>query len=262
MLLAQLAPVSGGCEQNLARVVETIRSHQEANLAIFPELFLSGYVLDALDEVAVLTTGAEIEAVREAAAAVSTAVVLGFAEACDGAVANSVACIDRDGELVAVYRKVHLFGREREAFVSGSEAVVAELCGIPVGIMICFDVEFPELARSLARAGAKMLGTASANMEPYYRNHDLHVRARALENRLPHVYVNRVGDEGGLRFVGGSRVVDVDGEPTAELADARERVLCARLPNRARGPELDYAGQVRDVPVVVYERSAVPQNAG
>jgi predicted amidohydrolase len=262
VLLAQLAPVSGGCERNLARVVETVRSHQEVDLAIFPELFLSGYVLDALDEVAILPTSAEIEAVREAAAAVSTAVVLGFAEAFDGSVANSVACVDRDGELVAVYRKVHLFGREREAFVSGSEAVVAELCGIPVGIMICFDVEFPELARSLARAGAKMLATASANMEPYYRNHELHVRARALENRLPHVYVNRVGEEGGLQFVGGSRVVDADGEPTAELTDARERVLSARLPHRAGGPELDYAEQVRDVPVVVYERSAVPRNAG
>lgn len=260
MVLAQLAPVSGDCEQNVARVVETIRSNQGVNLAIFPELFLSGYVLDAMDQVAILPTGTEIETVREAAAAVSTAVVLGFPEVHDGCVANSVACIDRDGELVAVYRKVHLFGRERDAFVAGSEAVVAELCGIRVGIMICFDVEFPELARSLARAGATMLATVSANMEPYYRNHELHVRARALENRLPHVYVNRVGDDGGLQFVGGSRVVNADGEPTAELADASERVLSARLPPRAGAPELDYAEQVRDVPVVVYERSAVPRN--
>jgi predicted amidohydrolase len=104
VLLAQLAPVSGGCEQNVARVVETIRSNPGVNLAIFPELFLSGYVLDAMDQVAILPTGTEIETVREAAAAVSTAVVLGFPEANDGYVANSVACIDRDGELVAVYR--------------------------------------------------------------------------------------------------------------------------------------------------------------
>ena len=59
--------------------------------------------------------------------------------------------------------------------------------------MICFDVEFPEVARSLAKAGANLLVTVSANMDPFGRDHDVFATARALENGVPHLYVNQVG---------------------------------------------------------------------
>ena len=77
--------------------------------------------------------------------------------------------------------------------------------------MICFDVEFPEVARTLARRGADVLVTISANMEPLGPDHDTAASARALENGLPHLYVNLVGEEGPNRFTGSCQVVDLEG---------------------------------------------------
>jgi predicted amidohydrolase len=77
--------------------------------------------------------------------------------------------------------------------------------------MICFDVEFPEVARTLARRGADMLVTISANMEPFGPDHDTAARAQALENGLPHLYVNLVGEVDPNRFTGNSQVVDLEG---------------------------------------------------
>jgi predicted amidohydrolase len=91
--------------------------------------------------------------------------------------------------------------------------------------MICFDVEFPEVARSLARAGAELLVTISANMEPFGNDHAVLVSARALENGLPHAYVNQVGSgEMGLTLTGGSTVVSQDGEILAQASSTEEAI--------------------------------------
>ncbi len=104
-----------------------------------------------------------------------------------------MACL-APGTPPVVYRKANLFGAaERSAFVEGGELVVADVGGHRLGLLICFDVEFPETARALAAAGAKLLVTIAANMEPYGPDHALAARARALDNRRPHVYVNRTG---------------------------------------------------------------------
>ncbi len=133
--------------------------------------------------------------------------MIGFAERNeDGSCSNSVACIDRDGSLAGVYRKTQLYAGEREVFRPGRELRIVTLAGIAVAPLICFDVEFPEPVRALALAGAELLVTASANMEPFGPDHELATRARALENRLPHLYANAVGTIGRLSFVGLSRV--------------------------------------------------------
>lgn len=227
-LLAQLSPVPGAPEANAARVAELVRAYPAAELAAFPELFLSGYGLDGVQAAAVDLDGEALATVRAAAASARTAVVIGFAERRGpGAVANSAALIDEHGELAGVYRKTQLFGAELDAFEAGTELVVAELAGRRVGTLICFDMEFPEPARALARAGADLLLTVSANMEPFYADHELHSRARALDNRLPHLYVNRCGDEAGLHFVAGTRALASDGTVTAAAEGDGEQLLAA-----------------------------------
>ncbi|HEV3407651.1 MAG TPA: nitrilase-related carbon-nitrogen hydrolase, partial [Gaiellaceae bacterium] len=225
----------------------------DADLAVFPELFLSGYSLREVVRAARAAGGAELAAVADAARAASTAVVVGFVERTADGVANSVACIERDGTLRCVYRKVQLFGAETDAFVPGRELVVVELAGRRVAPLICFDVEFPELARRLAVAGADLLVTASANMEPFYADHDVATRARALENRIPHLYANLVGSSGPLRFVGGSRSIGPGGDVLTEAAHTREEVLVASVaPAGADDERVDYVRQLpQDVPVVV-----------
>jgi predicted amidohydrolase len=87
--------------------------------------------------------------------------------------------------------------------------------------------------------------TASANMEPYGPDHALAARARALDNRIPHVYVNRVGSEAGLRFVGGSMAVAANGSVVADLG-AGEAVACVEVElGPVRDPDVDYLARMR-----------------
>jgi predicted amidohydrolase len=229
-LLAQLASVEGDLDANAARAAEAIAAHPAADLAVFPELFLTGYLTEGIGELACAADAPPVRRVAEAAATAGTAVVLGFPERRQGErPANAVACIDRAGALAAVYRKTQLFGAERDAFSAGSELLLVELAGKRVAPLVCFDVEFPEPARQLAMAGAELIAVSSANMEPFYVDHEVGTRARAVENRLPVVYANAVGELAGLVFVGGSRSVAPSGDLLAEEPQAVERLVLAEV---------------------------------
>lgn len=203
----------------MARVVG---EHGGADLVVFPELFLSGYTTDSPGELAVDAGGPEVGEVARAARENDSAVVFGAPERVEGGIANSAVCLDRRGDTVGSYRKTHLFGEERGAFVAGEELLVADIDGLKVGMMVCFDVEFPEVARSLALAGADLLVTISANMDPFGRDHDVFATARALENGLPHLYVNQFGRGEAFTFAGGTMAVSADGDRLAEIAPREE----------------------------------------
>lgn len=225
-LLAQLASLPGQTQANADRAIAAIAAHPEVDIAVFPELFLGGYDLSLVVQAALPSDCAELRSIAAAAAAASTAAVVGFAERVDdGSLANSVACIDRDGSLADVYRKTRLFGAEPDVFEAGDELRVVRLAGVDVGPLICFDIEFPEPAHELAAAGADLLVTASANMAPFGPDHEVATRARAVENRLPHLYANGVGAIGGFRLVGGSRSVDAFGAVLAEAGSDEEALL-------------------------------------
>ena len=170
----------------------------------------------------------------------------------DGAVANSAACIDVDGRLAAVYRKTRLFGGERMVFRPGDELCLVPLADRLVAPLICFDIEFPEPARALAVAGAELLVTVSANMEPYGDDHEVATRARALENRVPHVYANAVGEVGRNRFVGLSRSIGAGGDVLAAAGRAEELLVAPLGRSGAPSEHVDYLRQLPEpLPVVV-----------
>ncbi len=244
-LLAQLESVRKNPRANAERAAEALAAHPEADLAVFPELFLSAYDLRSLDETARPADCDELAAVAEAAGRTATAVAIGFAERDgDGSLFNAVACFDRDGKPAGVYRKTQLFAGERKVFRAGRELRIVRLAGLAAAPLICFDVEFPELPRALARAGAELLVTVSANMEPYAADHELATRARALENHLPHLYANAVGTIGRLSFVGRSRSVGPSGEVLAE-AGSGEALLVAPVGTAgARDESIDYLKQL------------------
>ncbi|MGW6460415.1 nitrilase-related carbon-nitrogen hydrolase [Streptomyces sp. NPDC055078] len=275
--LAQLTPHPADIAADLARLEDIVGAHPEAELIVFPELFLGGYRLDSVREVALDPHGEVMGRVRAVAARWRTAVVVGFTESVGtgggsalrdsalgdgtggggalrgstgtrtdtGGVANSLACVDSDGSLVDVYRKTHLFDREREHFAAGDRLGVVELAGVRVGPLICFDIEFPEPARTLALDGAQLLVGVAANMEPYEADHELASRARALDNRLPLVYVNRTGRQAPYTFTGRSRVVAPDGSVVLQLGPD-EDVVCARVPvGAASGEPTDYLRLLR-----------------
>lgn len=247
VLLAQVAPVDGSIRINLDRLVRIVARHAEADLAVFPELYLTGYTAGSHGEPGLQPDDPLVAQIRQSAAAAETAIVVGFVECGeDGARHNSALCVDRDGSLAGVHRKTYLFGsQEKWSFVAGDRLHVVELAGRRIAPLICFEIEFPEPARAVAQSGAELLVTIAANMAPYRHDQDLASRARALDNRIPHIYVNRVGDEGGLEFVGGSQVLDASGRLLAS-AEAREQIVVRSVSLARRWhTDVDYLRQLQ-----------------
>lgn len=222
-LLAQLEPAADP-ERDTATVVSVIGDHPDADLALFPELFIGGYVTADPSGVALKADSTELTRIGVACRESQTAAIVGFTESLgDGRFANSAACFDRTGGLASIYRKTQVFGgTERVVFEPGDDLKLVTLGGLPTGPLICFDMEFPEPARELALKGARLLVTIAANMAPYGPDHRLAGQARALDNRLPHLYVNRVGSTPDLNFVGGSRAIGRNGEILFEAGDQEE----------------------------------------
>jgi len=240
-LLAQLCPRPGDVTANVARAVDIVVSHPEAELALFPEMFASGYRVDDLEPVAIRPNDGALTPLAEAAGRAGTAVALGFVERDGEGYFNALACFDAGGARAAVYRKTHLFGAENDCFTAGDTLVVVRLAGRRVAPLICFDAEFPEPARAAATAGADLLITVAANMEPEGREQEIATLARALENRTPHLYVNRCGAEGGLEFAGGTRAISAGGAVTAEAAGRGEEIVIAEVgPAGCTDERLDY----------------------
>ena len=234
VLLAQLSPKPRDVRKNI-RTAEDVLA-KGTDLAVFPELFLGGYSTRDVNELALALHGPEVGEMARLARENDTAVIFGLHERVPDGVANSAVCLDRRGNLVGTYRKTHLFGDERGAFVAGDELLVVDLDGIEMGLMICFDVEFPEVARALATSGADLFVTISANMDPFGRDHDVFATARALENGKPHFYVNQVGKGEAFTFAGGTAAISADGDRLA-AAGPSEDVLEVSLDPYARSEE-------------------------
>ncbi len=247
IVLAQLTPTPDPGE-GCARIRDTIGTSPGADLVMFPELFVGGYASRGLEARSIEAGGPQLAAITAACRDTGTGAVFGFVETLGGGrFANSAACIDADGSLAGIYRKTHLFGTgEQTGFEAGDALLLTRVCGRSVGPLICFDIEFPEPARKLALAGADLLVSIAANMKPYANDHRLTVRARALENRLPHLYVNRTGSEGGFDFVGESCLVSPDGTVVAELGPD-EGLLEVEIPapEPPGDAKTDYLSQIR-----------------
>jgi len=246
IVLAQLTPTVGDMVGNMETLEQVLAAHAEADIAVFPELFLGGYTTQDLTSQAIPESAAVVADLCDLARQFDTALILGAAEQSADGIYNVALCIDRRGQHRATYRKTQLFGDEAGAFVAGDALTVVELDGVQVGLMICFDLEFPEVARALTRAGAELLVAISANMTPFANDHRVYAQSRALENGRPLVYVNQVGEGERFVFTGGSCGVTADGtltalgdsEPEARLIDV------AIVGSSAERP--DYLGELRD----------------
>ena len=219
----QLAPVLGDFAGNRARAAAAIREALEAgaDLVVLPELATSGYVFETVDELRAVAVSddheifgewAELAATREGAV-----IVGGFAElADDGRLFNSAAVVDASG-VRASYRKVHLWDQEKRFFTPGADAppVVSTAHG-RVGVMICFDLEFPEWTRIAALAGADIL--AVPTNWPYMdrpageRVAEVQIAmATARINHMAIVCADRSGVERGVAWSEGSSIISADG---------------------------------------------------
>ncbi|NEY32453.1 carbon-nitrogen hydrolase [Streptomyces sp. PRKS01-65] len=199
-----------------------------AGLLVTAEMFLTGYAIgDDIARLAEPADGDAADAVAEIAGRHGLAIAYGYPERAGEAVHNSVQLISADGTRLANYRKTHLFGCfERDHFTPGDQPVVqAELGGLTVGLMVCYDVEFPENVRAHALAGTDLLLVPTAQMHPFQFVAESLVPVRAFENQMYVAYVNRVGREGEFDFVGLSVLAGPDGVARTRAGRAEELVV-------------------------------------
>ena len=231
--LFQAAGVPGDVAANLAAIRRAAHEAAEgrARLIVFPEAFVTGYNIgpELLLALAEPADGAQVRELRTIAAEAGVAILVGYAELEGDAVFNSAVLIERDGAVLLNYRKTHLYGDlDRAAFRPGGElGPVVELDDVRVGVLVCYDIEFPEPVRSLAMAGAQLIAVPTALMDPSGWIAETLVPARAAENQVFVAYCNRVGSEGDLDYVGLSCVAGPAGGAPLSAPKGEELLVYA-----------------------------------
>jgi len=259
VVLAELAPRLGDVAANLERL-ERVVAAARADLVAFPELYLSGYSLgDRLRTLAVRPADPTLATLARCAREHGTTLVVGAALASGergGEVENAAVVADRTGATsVTVKRYLPTFGpfEEGRLFTPSNRSVPVTAGGTRLGIEICYDVFFPEVSRELALGGAELLLNVSASPVTSRRLFEKLLPARAVENGLPVLYVNRVGVEDGLVFGGGSGAWDARGEPlpsepvAVERLAPAERVVATQIDLAETGRWRPFRPVLRDV---------------
>jgi len=240
--LAQVTGRDGDVPYNLARTLALIEAcASDTELLVLPETYLTGFpTRDNVARLAEPLDGPMLAQVHQAAKARNIAVAVGFAEVHEGRYFNTTVLITPEHGVALHYRKTHLWSGERDVFEAGDRMSTVLWRGVRVGLLICYDIEFPEPARALGQLGAQLLLVTNGNFDPYGPTHRTCVMARALENQAFAVMVNRVGaGDDNLVFAGGSAVVDPFGDLLVEAGrdEATLRLtLDMNLLARAREP--------------------------
>jgi len=211
----QNAPLFGEKDQNL-EAVDSLLSGVNAGLIVLPELFATGYNFVSVEEVAGLSEDAGGETARflcRKSLETGAVIVAGFVER-DGDCYYNASMMVNAGAVVGIYRKLHLFNREKLFFTPGDYPLtVYQVNGCRIGMMICFDWIFPEVGRALALKGAQVIAHPSNLVLPYCQQA---MTTRCIENRIFAVTANRVGVEnrGGdeFRYTGRSQITSCRGE--------------------------------------------------
>jgi 5-aminopentanamidase len=250
----QLAPVVGELAANRERAVAAIDAAAAAGaqVVVLPELVSSGYVFEDAAEARALAEPADgptLAGWAARAAAHGLVVAGGFAElGDDGRLYNSAALVDASG-VRAVYRKAHLWDREPLFFTPGdAPPAVLDTPHGRIGLLVCYDLEFPEWTRAAALRGAELL-CVPTNWPRFPRPRSerpmevLRTMVTAATNRMAVAACDRCGAERGVEWVAGSAIAGPDGwllagpperaEPQllladVDLADARDKALGPR----------------------------------
>ena len=225
--VVQFKPDFFAVTENLNKLI-TMLLEMETDLVVLPELCLSGYVFQKQEEVEKVSETIPEGFVFQEFCQLSTekgfSIVYGFAEKAENRYYNSAALINPDGSYY-IYRKTHLFYREKLFFTPGDTGfqVFSAKGNILIGIMICFDWQFPESARTLALKGAQIICHPSNLVLPWCQQA---MKTRSLENRVFSITSNRVGIEYNngetMEFTGKSQILGTKGEVLLQLDEKNE----------------------------------------
>ena len=231
----QMEPALGDVAKNLTAILGGVQraSKGGARLVVFPECTLTGYGFSDKAEArryAEPWEGPSAQAVAEVCRALGVYAIYGFLEADGDRVFNACVLVGPDGP-VASYRKVHLpfLGVDRFADPGDRPFAVHDAGGLRVGMHICYDGSFPEVARTLTLLGADLL-VLPTNWPTHSECAAEHMIAtRAMENVVYAMAVNRVGEERGFRFIGRSSIAGTNGAVLVSAGPDEEAILYADL---------------------------------
>jgi predicted amidohydrolase len=249
----QMQSVPGDVQANLARIeraaIEAARGG--ADLLITPELGLTGYGAgEAITALAEPANGDQLRALQAISSANRIVIIAGFAERDEADVYNSAALVDGDNR-PAIYRKSHLYGNyERSLFKPSNPAnCIVEMGGLKLGMLICYDVEFPENVRRLALGGVDMVLVPTAlpagPSGTFIANHMIQVRA--FENQIFIAYINHAGADERFRFAGNSRIAAPDGSLLSACYDDAEQLIFADIDPAAFTVSSDNNSYLKDL---------------
>jgi len=243
--IVQFTPSFGNKQHNLDQIAKLLGGSQ-ADIIVLPELCTTGYSFltkqEAL-EAAEDATGESLAFFRQLAIELKAMIVAGFAEKDGDKAYNSALAALPDGSM-RVYRKTHLFFKEKLCFEPGNSGffvVDHPFLDCRVGVMVCNDWRYPESARSLALMGADVIACPSNLVSTVW---GIGMPARALENKVYVAVANRCGtetrtleddSEQSLTFNGGSVIYDFNGTPLVQAGKEEDRVLTIQIaPNLTR----------------------------
>ena len=234
--LAQMSCKREDKAKNLTKIEQTVikAKRQAADLVIFPELSLTGYVVrDQIYELAETIPGPSTKAIENIAKKTKVHIVFGMPELSEKAQAtiyNAAVFVGPEG-VIGKYRKMYLpthsVFEEKRYFRPGYQTAAFDTELGKIGLIICYDVFFPEVSRLTRLKGAQLIVCISASPATRRAFFETLTVARAIENTAFLAYVNLVGIEDGLQFWGGSRLVGPNGKVLVQAKyDEEDLVMC------------------------------------
>ena len=219
----QMRPELGQMEDNLIKMNELmtrIATEQQVDLIVFPELVTTGYEVGPhFPELAQRVPGPTVNLIAQRASELGVHVVFGMVskEKVESILYNTAVLIGPDGDTIGQYHKAHLRGEERIAFRPGYRLGSFETAFGTIGLMVGWDLAFPEVARSLALEGAELLVVCASWEKPYADEWRVYLLARAYENAVFVAAANRIGEEPSYTFCGQSGIVGPRGKVYASI---------------------------------------------
>ena len=233
--LAQIRSVPGDVALNVRTILTRIRTAAASGceVVVLPEMVDTGYHMPTIVRTASTWERGPYTDIAAVAAEARMTVVVGLSERVGSDLYNTVAVVGPDGQLIAKYRKTHLITAqpvcEQNFIRPGDSLTLCDIAGFRTGLMTCYDIRFPELARKLVLAGAELLIVPAAFPLARIDHWKTLAAARAIENQVYVAAVNRVGEDEGLAFGGASRLLDPFGVQLAAASETDETLLVGEI---------------------------------
>jgi predicted amidohydrolase len=235
-----MEPELGQVEENLVKMrefIDRVATEQPVDLIVFPELITTGYELGPrFPQVAQRVPGATVNLIAQRASELGVHIAFGMVtkkEKVESVLYNTAIMVGPDGDVLHQHHKIHLRGEEQMLFRPGYRIRECETSlgsdGLTVGMMVGWDLAFPETARSLTMRGSELLIVLANWEEPNAEEYRTYLKARALENAVFVASANRVGETPSYTFFGQSAIVDPYGQFYASADEPTEGYAVATL---------------------------------